>query len=251
MLSRLINASKNFIFVVLLFPSIAQSDNQGNQTISSFSQSKKTLLKKVFYDRRITIYCGARFDKNKNITLPEGFVASIYKKRATRVEWEHVVPAENFGRAFKEWREGDDICVSSKGKPYRGRKCADKASLEYRYMQADMYNLFPSVGAVNAARQNYNFVMLSDNSKSDFGSCDMRIEGNKAQPPERARGRIARTYMYMDMVYPKYSMSKQQRKLMEAWDKQYPIEEFECIRNKRIKAIQKNINPILDKQCES
>lgn len=251
MLIRLVSVSKHLIFVVLLFPLLAYSDNQGNQTISSFSQSKKTLLKKVFYDRRTTIYCGASFDKDKNITLPEGFVASVYKKRATRVEWEHVVPAENFGRAFTEWREGADMCVSSKGKPYRGRKCADKASLEYRYMQADMYNLFPSVGAVNAARQNYNFVMLSGSSKSDFGSCDMRIEGKKAQPPERARGRIARTYMYMDMVYPKYSMSKQQRNLMDAWDKQYPIEESECVRNTRIKAIQKNTNPILNERCRS
>jgi deoxyribonuclease-1 len=52
------------------------------------------------------------------------------------------------------------------------------------------------------------------NVKSDFGSRDMRIDSKKAQPPVIARGRIARTYMYMDLTYPKYKMSKQQGKLM-------------------------------------
>ena len=244
---------------MLLFPIVACSDGgrdvaadseaHGNQTIDSFRQSKKTLLTKIFYDKRVTIYCGARFDTQKNVTPPVGFSASMYKTRANRIEWEHVVPAENFGRAFKAWREGDVVCVSSQGKAYRGRRCANKASLEYRYMQADMYNLFPAIGAVNAARQNYNFVMLPEKSTSDFGTCDMRIEGNKAQPPASARGRIARTYLYMDKVYPRYSMSKQQRKLMEAWDKQYPVQPFECVRNKRIQAIQKNTNPILTQRC--
>jgi deoxyribonuclease-1 len=84
-------------------------------------------------------------------------------------------------------------------------------------MQADMHNLFPAIGAVNAKRSNYNFTLLPS-AQSDFGACDMRIEGRKAQPPEWARGRIARSYLYMDQSYPKYSMSKPQRQLMSAWD---------------------------------
>jgi len=27
------------------------------------------------------------------------------KSRSLKVEWEHVVPAENFGNPFKEWRD--------------------------------------------------------------------------------------------------------------------------------------------------
>lgn len=30
------------------------------------------------------------------------------------MEWEHIVPAENFGRAFREWRVGDPACVNKK-----------------------------------------------------------------------------------------------------------------------------------------
>ena len=33
--------------------------------------------------------------------------------------------------------------------------------------------------------------------------------------------------------------------------KKYPIEKFECVRNDRIKAVQKNVNPILSKRCKT
>lgn len=82
-------------------------------------------------------------------------------------------------------------------------------------MQSDLYNLYPAIGSVNALRQNYNFTMLPGAS-SDFGSCAMKIEGSKAEPPEKARGRIARTYKYMEWAYPRYKMSKAQRKLMKS-----------------------------------
>jgi len=96
----------------------------------------------------------------------------------------------------------------------------------YRYMQADMFNLYPAIGAVNALRVNYNFNMLPA-VKSDFGSCVMKIDNRKAEPPEAARGRIARTYLYMDGAYKRYSMSKSQRQLMNAWDKIYPVDAWE------------------------
>lgn len=58
------------------------------------------------------------------------------------------------------WRDGHDSCVNSKGKTFKGRKCASKLSKEYRYMQSDMYNLFPAIGSVNALRSNYNLLQV-------------------------------------------------------------------------------------------
>ena len=60
----------------------------------------------------------AKFD-NKNIIDPNGFRSNKYKKRGGRVEWEHVVPAENFGRSFVEWREGHPECVTKKVKAFK------------------------------------------------------------------------------------------------------------------------------------
>jgi deoxyribonuclease-1 len=111
-----------------------------------------------------------------------------------------------------------------------------------------MYNLFPAIGAVNAMRSNYNFVAQVD-KKSSFGSCEMKIENRKAEPPINSKGRIARTYLYMDSTYPRYSMSKSQSQLMKAWDRMYPVSDWECERAKRIKGIQGNVNIVMDSRC--
>ena len=234
--------------VFLAFSSVASAGNTSND---SFNKAKKMLEREIYHDHRVTIYCGAKFDAKKNIEPPKGFATTTHLKRSKKVEWEHVVPAHNFGQAFSEWRDGHKSCINSKEKSFKGRSCASKVNKEYRYMQADMHNLFPAIGAVNALRSNYNFAMLSDTVKSDFGSCDMRIDNKKAQPPVAARGRIARTYMYMDQTYPKYSMSKQQRQLMDAWDKQDPVSAWECKRSKRIEKLQGNPNPVVDSRCKS
>ncbi len=231
---------------LMLFTGAAYAANTSN---TSFNKAKKMLERNVYYDHRETLYCGARFDEKKKVIIPEGFKTTKHVKRAKKVEWEHVVPAENFGRTFSEWRDGHELCVNSKGKSFKGRKCAEKMNTEYRYMQADMFNLFPAIGAVNAMRSNYNFVMLPD-VRSEFGSCPMKIDSRKAEPPVSARGRIARTYFYMEMTYPRYKMSKQQRQLMTAWDKQFPVEAWECERNKRITKMQKSVNKVMESRCQ-
>ena len=232
-----------FICLLLSFSSFAQ-----NQTNQSFNKAKKMLERSVYNDHRVTIYCEAAFDSSKKVIFPEGFQTSKYIKRSKKLEWEHVVPAENFGRTFKEWRDGDAQCVNSKGKSFKGRRCAEKVNFEYRYMQADMFNLYPAIGAVNALRSNYNFAM-QPGEESDFGSCKMKIENRKAEPPEAARGKIARAYMYMENAYPRYSMSRQQRQLMNAWDKMYPVDAWECERTKKITALQKGKNEVVQERC--
>jgi deoxyribonuclease-1 len=116
-------------------------------------------------------------------------------------------------------------------------------------MQADMHNLFPAIGAVNALRSNYSFTMLPG-EEVDFGSCAMKIESRKAEPPEEARGRIARTYLYMDSTYPQFKMSKKTRQLMDAWHKMYPVSAWECQRARRIEQAQSNKNKMLDECYE-
>ncbi len=102
----------------------------GNQEVQSFSKAKKLLEQKVYNNHRKSLYCGATFDTKKNVTPPKGFTTTKYVKRAKNIEWEHVVPAENFGRTFSEWRDGHKQCKNSKGKSFKGRKCAEKANTE-------------------------------------------------------------------------------------------------------------------------
>jgi deoxyribonuclease-1 len=95
---------------------------------------------------------------------------------------------------------------------------------------------------------NYSFVAQVD-KKSGFGSCDMKIDSRKAQPPISSKGRIARTYLYMDSTYERYNMSKSQLRLMVAWDKLYPVSDWECKRAERIKRVQGNTSEIMAKRC--
>ena len=231
------------VLFVLALPSVASAEPL------TYAQSRKLMYSEVFFDHRETLYCGAHYDEHREVTLPDGFVVSSHAKRATRAETEHIVPAENFGRTFSEWREGHPLCVHSDGKPYKGRKCAEVANAEFREMEADMHNLYPAIGSVNAARGNRNFDLLGSSVPSDFGICPMKIEGRRVEPPKRARGIIARAYLYFENRYARYNMSRQQRRLMQAWDAQYPVTEWECVRNRRIKRIQGNGNPFVERVC--
>lgn len=224
-----------------------QTQPRGNEREDSFQAAKRALDKKVYFDHRVTLYCQAPYDEEGNVSLPRGFSAPKHQARAGRIEWEHVVPAENFGRTFPEWRDGHPEC-QDRGGPFKGRKCAERVSREFRLMHADMYNLYPAIGAVNALRQNYNYAMLPG-VPSSFGICPVKIEGNKVEPPEQARGTIARTTKYMAWAYGRYRLSDQQEKLMDAWDAMYPVDEWECERARRIEAIQGNENPLVKNKC--
>ena len=79
----------------------------------------------------------------------------------------------------------------------------------------------------------------------------MEIEGRKAEPPPGKRGNIARTYFYMDEAYSgRGIISKKNRKLFKAWDKEDPVDAWECERSKRIEKIQGNENRFVKKECQ-
>lgn len=215
---------------------------------ASYAKATRLLRERVWNDMRETFYCGAAFDAKGNIILPDGFSSPGHKARSARLEWEHAVPVENFGRFFKEWREGDPACVK-KGRPYKGRGCASKMSAKFREMEADMHNLFPSIGSVNAMRGKRQYAELPDEG-ADFGSCAAKIKGSLFEPPDRAKGQAARASLYMDWKYPGFRLSRKQKRLFAAWDKRFPPDAKECERARRIQRIQNNENIFVTRACE-
>lgn len=235
--------------VFFLFAALPAAAQKGNATNQSFNKSKKLLEREVYKDHRITFYCGCPFDEQKNVLPCANYAPKNGNKRSTRIEWEHVVPASHFGQSFPEWRDGHPDCVDSKGKPFKGRNCASKVNVKYRYMQSDMYNLYPAIGEINNLRRDYRFDMVPG-EKREFGPCDFEIDNKTAEPPERIRGDIARTYKYMDWAYPGHGIiGKSSRKLFDAWDKMDPVDAWECERCRRIEKIQGNENPFVKKAC--
>ena len=233
-----------FIYLIFLFSNAYSQNTQ----ITSFSKSKKLLLK-LYKDNPVTLYCGCSFKGKKPNLSSCGYIPKKNKKRANRIEWEHVVPAHAFGQSFSEWRKGHPKCVSKKGKKFKGRKCAQKINEEYRRMQADMFNLYPAIGEVNGRRSNYSMAII-EGEEREFGKCDVEIKSRKVEPREEIRGEIARTYLYMDSVYPgRGIISKKNRKLFDAWNKSDPVDEWECERAKRIEKIQGNRNEVVMAKC--
>ena len=137
-----------YILIIISLIILSSDAYSQNTQITSFSKSKKLLLK-VYKDNPFTLYCGCKFKGKKPNLSSCGYIPKKDRKRANRIEWEHVVPAHAFGQSFSEWRNGHPKCVSKKGKKFKGRKCAQKTNEEYRRMQADMFNLYPAIGEVN------------------------------------------------------------------------------------------------------
>ncbi len=112
-----------------------------------------------------------------------------------------------------------------------------------------MFNLYPAIGEVNGRRSNYSMAILKG-EKREFGKCDVEIKDTKIEPKESIRGEIARTYPYMDSVFPgRGIMSKKNRKLFDAWNQSDPVDEWECERARRIEKIQGNRNEVVMRDC--
>jgi deoxyribonuclease-1 len=239
-----------FILTSLALMSIEViAHEKGNTEIKSFRSAKKK-LKKIYGKKGVTFYCNCSY-KNKEIDLTSCNVTTKkFKKRAKKLEWEHIVPAQNFGRSFPEWRIGSAKCTK-KNKSYKGRKCARKNSL-FRKMEADLYNLVPAVGAINAGRSNKNIDYVSGPLEYTFGTCPVKISKTKIEPPDRIKGIVARTYLYMDWAYPKQSiLGNKTRKIVTTWSRKFPVTRDECQLYVKKREKQKNTNPYLEKPCKA
>lgn len=239
-----------FIILFLLFLSIPViAEEVYPHSNESFPNAKK-LMKKVYFDNQYSFYCGCKYDytqiKGKEKTVVDaascGYKPKKNTERGKYIEWEHVVPAWAFGNTRQCWRE--PICENSKGKKFKGRKCCEKIDKKFRIMQADMYNLQPAVGELNADRSNYHFGIIQGEAR-EYEACDFEVEGKLAEPKEDIRGDIARTYFYMEHTYG-VRISDKQRKLFEVWNKHDPVSDWEKIRAKRIEKIQGNKNEFVD-----
>ena len=105
---------------------------------------------------------------------------------------------------------------------------------EYKRMQADMYNLYPTIGEVNGREINYSMAIIQG-QKRELGQCDIEIKNRKVEPKKSIREEIARIYLYMDPVYlGRGIMSKNNKKLYKSWNKSDPVDEQECEKARKI-----------------
>ncbi len=207
---------------------------------SSFNVAKRLLTDKVYHDYTQTFYCGCDFDWNGRRGEPKlaacGYTVRKQEVRANRIEWEHVVPAWQMGHQRQCWQNG-------------GRRECGKDP-QFKVMESDMHNLTPAIGEVNGDRSNYRFSQWNGDHGAHYGQCEMKVDFKErtAEPPARARGAIARIYLYMNQQYT-FQLSNAQQQLMRAWNNTYPVDLWECERDRRIAKIQGNNNPFVQQAC--
>ncbi|MDA8938949.1 endonuclease [Pseudoalteromonas marina] len=188
-----------------------------SKDFTRFSTAKKHLIKTLPNNAK-SLYCGCDIKKQGKKLVPDptgcGYVprntftrSGKVNQRALRIEWEHIVSAWEFGHQLQCWQNG-------------GRKNCRKVSEKFRKMEADINNLAPVIGEINADRSNYRFGMLGE-AATQYGQCDVKVNFKQrvVEPPFYARKQIADAYAYMQKTYG-LKISKQQQKLFNAWQKQ-------------------------------
>ena len=204
----------------------------------SFSAAKR-LSAQIYSANPNSFYCGCKIDWIEGKGVPNlescGYEFRTQESRSERIEWEHIMPAWQFGHQRMCWKSG-------------GRKNCSKDK-QYRMMEADLHNLVPAVGEVNGDRSNYRFSEWNG-KPYQYGECSIIVsfKDRKVQPPEHTRGPIARIYLYMSERYQLF-LSDQQRKLMSVWDNKYLPSSWECERNRLIFEIQGWPNDYVSKKC--
>ncbi|MBS7816628.1 endonuclease [Wohlfahrtiimonas chitiniclastica] len=222
---------------------IEKSDKGDSRDVQTFAKAKTKLIKLYKDNPNIKeFYCGCDF------TYEERKSSLDFKKcgyqvrnqsniaRANRIEWEHVMPAHNFGKNLQCWQEG-------------GRKnCQDYA--KFNVMEGDMHNLQPAIGEVNGDRSNFRYSEFTKRF-GQYGKCHFAVDPKKrqVQPRNEIKGVIARTYLYMEARYG-IKVAEQEKKLMNEWNRTYPVNAWECRRNEIIAKMQGNDNPFITSQCK-
>ncbi|WP_016582476.1 endonuclease, partial [Yersinia pestis] len=154
---------RNILFLLVLssplLPLISHSHG-----INNFSQAK-AVAAKIHQDAPGSFYCGCQIDWQGKKGIPDlnscGYQPRKNAARAARIEWEHVVPAWQFGHQRQCWQQG-------------GRKNCAKDPV-YRQIETDLHNLQPAIGEVNGDRNNFMYSQWNGGS-GQYGQCAMKVD---------------------------------------------------------------------------
>lgn len=212
----------------------------------TFAEAKVALRQQVYFDRNQTefgdLYCGCTWRwqgrSGGRMDLAScGYEAGRQPQRARRVEYEHIVPAWTFGHQRQCWQHG-------------GRKRCEATDAVFRRMEADMHNLSPTIGEVNADRSHWPFGMVAQ-APRQYGACETRVDRRQrvVEPRDAVKGLVARISFYMSDRYG-LTLSRQQQQLFMAWHRQFPASGWEIERDRRIARIMGHHNPFVTGERE-
>lgn len=151
----------------------------------------------------------------------------IYGNKNSQINCEHIVP-QSYIKKYK---------IDNKSK-------------------SDLHILYLSNSRLNSHRQNYkfnnlyhNFISLDENGKLTRNKiyCKKNLKLQEFEPPEKSKGKIARSVGYFYWNYsPIFEHKLLDRKVLVDWNHQYKVTKEEKERNEKIFQVQKNKNLFID-----
>lgn len=205
----------------------------------SFKAAKRALYTKVYPGHGRTLYTGCEWRKRRADLEScglQGAFSKKWRKRARRIEAEHVIPASWMYRKNGHLRR---CAIEAKAHGKSLRKYCRQHGPEYRQAHNDLVNLYPAVGAINGMRSAKPFAEHpSGGHKSTFrGNRTIAITSRVAIPDPEIRGDIARIAFYMQRHYG-VTYSRRQEHLFHKWDREDPVSQDERVRCERIRKVQ-------------
>ena len=197
----------------------------------TFSQAK-TVLPRIYLGLEQDFYCGCPYQGKRMDLAACRYTPRKQAQRAERLEWEHVVPAWTIGHQRMCWQAKVD------GKA-GGRKNCTSTDPVFAQAEGDLINLVPSVGEINGDRQNFRYSVWTDKPEPMYGQCQTIVDfkQRRIQPRKEVRGRIARIQFYMSERY-QLQLAREDQRILCAWARAYPVDNWERQRDERIKAVQ-------------
>ncbi|PKF69981.1 endonuclease I [Pseudomonas fluvialis] len=117
---------------------------------------------------------------------------------------------------------------------------------KYPYMLADLHNYYPALTRVEQARRGAAFGTLAEQVEPRFADldCAVKIKHKTIEPPDTAKGNVARAMFYMHEEYNLRLPGNLEE--LKAWHRMDPPDSEEQARNERIAQIQGTRNRFID-----
>ncbi len=110
-------------------------------------------------------------------------------------------------------------------------------------MEAELHNLVPSVGELNADRSNLPYGEVPGEPRA-YGDCDFEVADGLVEPAIGVRGDLARIYLAMDLWYD-IGLTPEERAQFEAWSAADRPDMWEAERDRRIEIVEGAGNPFV------
>ena len=121
----------------------------------------------------------------------------------------------------------------------------NKHSARFNEIEADMHNLSPARGGLNKVRGSMMYGDIEgDFAFDDGGNIELDARNQVVEPREGTQGALARQTLYMADKYD-LPLPAEQKTLMEKWNKEYPANEEERLKNHMIERMQGNRNKFI------